>query len=123
MRPANRSASFPAIPRLRRSTGLGNERDRACSRIAAGKPVACGAEAAGGVGAAFCRGDIDLAIRLIVLSALSVSLADRRVLALPADLLRWIDVVRRAGDDLSYSGGACRRLHCRRVGGAGGGAP
>src|SRR6185437_3588744 len=96
IQPANRSPSCPPIPRPRRSTRPpANERDRARGRlIASDNDVVGGGETPGIVGAAFCRGDPDLAICLAVLPALSVSLADRRVLALPSDILRWHDVRR-----------------------------
>ena len=54
------------------------------SRVVAAREYAArGDKAAGVVGSAVRRGDPDLAIRLAVLPALSVSLADRCVLALP----------------------------------------
>ena len=82
--------------------------------VAAGNHVARGGEAVGIVGAAVRRGDPALAIRLAVFPALPVSVADRRVLALPRNLLQRIDVRGRAGDDLAHSGRTCRRLHRRR---------
>src|SRR5665213_1324216 len=95
MPPANRLRSCRPSRRLPRSTGrLANERDRTASRRAADQPFAGGGKALRFVGAAVRGGDPGLAVCLAVLSALSVSVADRRVLALPADFLRWIDVLR-----------------------------
>src|ERR1700736_5181661 len=81
--PADRPPSFPPIPPPRRSTGRpANERDRSRGRIIGGRHAAGRDKTAGIVGAAFRRRHRDLAIRLAVLPALSVSVADRCVLAL-----------------------------------------
>ena len=118
-RQVDRLPARPIRPPRRSIRRRANERDGAPGRIvAAGNDAARGGEAAGDVGAAVRRGDPALAIRLAVLSALPVSVADRRVLALPRDLLRRLDVRRCAGDHPAHPGRACRRLHRRRRAGA-----
>src|ERR1700689_608304 len=89
IRPEERSPSFPPIPPLPRSTRRrANERGGATARVAAmGEYAVGGGKAAGVVGVAVRRGDPALAIRLVVFPALPVSLPDRRVLALPPDIL------------------------------------